>query len=44
MITIFEGLSALSPFKREKILAAAKKYLIKLNQYLHSISMLQSLN
>ncbi|MDE5035679.1 hypothetical protein, partial [Francisella tularensis] len=25
MITIFEGLSALSPFNREKILAAAKK-------------------
>lgn len=48
MITIFEGLSALSPFKREKILAAAKKISNKVEsvsaQYIHVTELESELN
>ncbi|MBK2357089.1 phosphoribosylformylglycinamidine synthase [Francisella hispaniensis] len=48
MIRIFEGLSALSPFKREKILAAAKKISSKVElisaQYIHVVEIDQGLN
>ncbi|OIN83073.1 phosphoribosylformylglycinamidine synthase [Francisella sp. TX07-6608] len=48
MIKIFEGLSALSPFKREKILAAAKKISNKVEsvsaQYIHVTELESELN
>ncbi|APC92378.1 MULTISPECIES: phosphoribosylformylglycinamidine synthase [Francisella] len=48
MIRIYEGLSALSPFRREKILAAAKKISSKVEsiaaQYIHVVEIDQELN